>query len=197
MPVPVGSSKGKVGRAPNPVRAQEEKERGNEFFRKKKYKESIICYTRAAEFNPDDATLFSNRSAAYLHLEHYELALRDAERCIDMTPTWVKGYFRKGKALLGQEKFDEAMEAFKQASEIDPSNKEIQDAMRVTQLRMKNRNNPVINFPLTARLNAYVPPTLLGIAILCPIGCICLLDTLILDLFRLVSPMPSSSAASK
>lgn len=126
---------------PNPQRAADEKERGNEFFHKKRFKEAIICYTRAADWSPADYTLFSNRAAAYMHLEHYELALKDADRCIDMAPTWVKGWFRKGKSLIGLEQFEPAIAALNHASELELNNKEIQDAIRIANTRMKAKQN--------------------------------------------------------
>jgi tetratricopeptide (TPR) repeat protein len=128
---------------PNPQRAADEKERGNEFFHKKRFKEAIICYTRAADWSPADYTLFSNRAAAYMHLEHYELALKDAERCIEMAPTWVKGWFRKGKSLVGLEQYDAAIAALNHALKMEEGNKEIQDALRIASTRMKAKQSGV------------------------------------------------------
>ena len=46
-------------------------------LRNKKYKESIIKYSKAIKVNPANAVLYANRSAANLCLNHYTKALRD------------------------------------------------------------------------------------------------------------------------
>jgi len=45
--------------------------------------------------------LFGNRSLCYERLQQYENALRDADVALSMKPNWIKGFFRKGKALSG------------------------------------------------------------------------------------------------
>lgn len=45
--------------------------------------------------------LFGNRSLCYERLEQYDNALRDADLALSMQPKWIKGLFRKGKALCG------------------------------------------------------------------------------------------------
>lgn len=47
-----------------------------------------------------DATLYSNRSLCYLKIGEAQKALLDAETCINNRPDWVKGYYRKGAALM-------------------------------------------------------------------------------------------------
>ncbi len=43
--------------------------------------------------------LFSNRSAAHANLQNYRRALTDAQECLKLQPTFLKGYARKGLAL--------------------------------------------------------------------------------------------------
>lgn len=45
--------------------------------------------------------LFGNRSFCYERMQQYEKALGDADVALAMEPNWVKGSFRKGKALCG------------------------------------------------------------------------------------------------
>ena len=44
---------------------------------------------------------FGNRSYCYDRLGEYTKALQDAEVTIMLVPHWAKGYFRKGRALVG------------------------------------------------------------------------------------------------
>lgn len=45
--------------------------------------------------------LFGNRSFCYEKMQQYEKALIDADISLSLNPTWVKGLYRKGKALVG------------------------------------------------------------------------------------------------
>jgi tetratricopeptide (TPR) repeat protein len=61
--------------------------------------------------------LYSNRSASLGHLGQYEEALADSLKCIEAKPDWPKGYYRKGEALIGLLRFDEALPALYRALE--------------------------------------------------------------------------------
>lgn len=50
---------------------------------------------------PPSFRLFGNRSLCYERLQQYENACRDADVALLMEPKWIKGLFRKGKALCG------------------------------------------------------------------------------------------------
>ena len=55
---------------------------------------------QAIELDPNDATLYANRSLCYLQMTEAGKALRDANTCIKLRPEWLKGYYRKGAALM-------------------------------------------------------------------------------------------------
>lgn len=44
-----------------------------------------------------------------MKLGQYELALLDADRCAKLAPDFVKGHFRKGKALLELQLYTDAV----------------------------------------------------------------------------------------
>jgi stress-induced-phosphoprotein 1 len=69
-------------------------------------------FAQAIVENPDDHTLYSNKSASYYNLNQFEKALEEADRCISIKPDWDKGYQRKAMALHSQGKFDEAIELY-------------------------------------------------------------------------------------
>ena len=56
-----------------------------------------VTTTEAAEAAEAAAALFSNRSACYAALEHFTLALDDAERAVSLKPTWAKAHSRVGE----------------------------------------------------------------------------------------------------
>lgn len=71
---------------------------------------------------PSQHVLFSNRSAALASLERYDDALADARKCVELAPTWAKGYSRLGLALFKLGKGEEAAEAYEKGLELEPDN---------------------------------------------------------------------------
>lgn len=70
--------------------------------------------SQAIELNDGDHVFFSNRSGALLALGRGEDALADANKCIALSPTWIKGYSRKAAALHALKRFPDAIAAFRQ-----------------------------------------------------------------------------------
>jgi len=90
------------------------KERGNVEFQKQNFKEAVALYSEAIELEPENHTLYSNRSAAYKSCKQLAEALADAEKCIALKADWPKGYVRQGSVYVVQKKLDEAEAAYKE-----------------------------------------------------------------------------------
>jgi len=114
----------------NPEIALEEKNKGNALFQKGDYPGAIKHYSEAIARNPDDAKVFSNRAACYQKLAEPHLSLKDCDACIRIEPTFVKGYVRKGYALLALRDTTKARAAFEKALELDSNNAEALDGFK-------------------------------------------------------------------
>jgi protein arginine N-methyltransferase 7 len=99
---------------------------GNEAFKKKDYNRSVEMYCQAIAGNPNDFSLFGNRSAAYLALGRHKDAVIDASKSIILSKQqgdpWAKGYYRLGCALQALEKYGQAAEAFQEGLQLEPNN---------------------------------------------------------------------------
>lgn len=71
----------------------------------------------------------ANRSAAFASCEDWVGALCDAEAVVKLKKPWPKGWYRKGKALVGLERWREAREAFELGLQFDPENKDLKAAL--------------------------------------------------------------------
>ena len=91
--------------------SEELRKDGNKSFLKGDYLETIELYTKALENDPGSRLALSNRSLAYCKLKNYDQALRDAERCVEISEKWGKGYFRKAAALNLLQRHEEAKKA--------------------------------------------------------------------------------------
>ena len=59
-----------------------QKELGTKAFTGKDFDKAVEHFTNAIVENPQDHTLYSNRSASYYNLNQFEKALEDADMCI-------------------------------------------------------------------------------------------------------------------
>jgi len=114
----------------DPVKAEEEKEKGNEYFKKGDYGTAVKYYSEAVKRNPDDPKLYSNRAACYTKLAAFDLGLKDCDKCVELDPKFIKGWIRKGKILQGMQDAGKAMTAYEKALEIDSNNAEAQEGYR-------------------------------------------------------------------
>lgn len=93
--------------------------RGNEMANMGEYAAAIDLFSEAIKLDPNDFRFFGNRSYCYDGIEQYDKALRDANKAIDLSPDWPKGYFRKGRALAGLKQYADAEQAFMQVLKLD------------------------------------------------------------------------------
>ncbi|XP_067010003.1 stress-induced-phosphoprotein 1 isoform X2 [Anabrus simplex] len=114
----------------DPVKAEQEKELGNELFKNGNYADAIKHYTEAIKRNPDDPKYYSNRAACYTKLAAFDLGLKDCEKCVELDPKFIKGWIRKGKILQGMQQHSKAINAYQKALELDPNNAEAVDGYR-------------------------------------------------------------------
>jgi len=104
---------------PTVLRSRQLAIRGNEMANLGHYQAAIDLFTEAIKLDPKDFRFFGNRSYCFDRQHQFEKALRDAEKAISLAPDWPKGYFRKGRALAGLEKYVEAEQAFIQVLKLD------------------------------------------------------------------------------
>ncbi|KAJ0749930.1 putative amidase [Helianthus annuus] len=99
------------------------KEKGNAAFKAKNFQKAIGFYTDAIKLNSTTATYFNNRAAAYLELGSFIQAEADCTKAIDLDKKNVKAYLRRGTAreMLGY--YKEAIEDFRYALVLEPTNK--------------------------------------------------------------------------
>ncbi|XP_063680506.1 tetratricopeptide repeat protein 28-like isoform X2 [Bolinopsis microptera] len=93
------------------------------------FTQAIHLYSEGLRREPQNAMVFSNRSAAYLHSNDLRAALSDADRAIRLQPTWSKGYFRKGLALQKLQDFDGSVISLAQGLAYETQSRQILSAI--------------------------------------------------------------------
>lgn len=120
----------------DPALAEEERQKGNGFFTQGDYPGAVKAYTEAIKRNPVDAKIFSNRAAAYSKLMEFNIALKDCDKCIELDPTFIKGYIRKGHICIALKNYQKAIEVFEKAQSLDSGNQEAVEGYRQAMMAM-------------------------------------------------------------
>ncbi|KAK6173031.1 hypothetical protein SNE40_016570 [Patella caerulea] len=97
------------------------KSKGNEHFEKGDFLMAINIYSEAISLDKENHLLLSNRSHALFSIDRFTEALEDANTVVSTRPDWPKGYFRKGCALYGLGKYEDAVISFLQCLALDSS----------------------------------------------------------------------------
>ena len=95
-------------------------------FEAKKVDAAIRILTAEITVN-ENHFLFSQRSFANAEKKSFNEALLDADKCIEINPTWFKGYLRRGVAYSGLKKWSDALASFKEGLTHDPSSRVLKD----------------------------------------------------------------------
>ncbi|XP_059657470.1 hsp70-Hsp90 organizing protein 3-like [Cornus florida] len=127
----------------DPTLADEEREKGNQCFKEQNYPEAVRHYTESLRRNPNDPKAYSNRAACYTKLGALPEGLKDAEKCIELDPTFAKGYTRKGAVQFFMKEYDKALETYREGLKHDPHNQELLDGVRrsVEQINKASRGD--------------------------------------------------------
>lgn len=111
----------------NPEIAEEHRQKGNALFKEGKHPDAIKEYNEGLRRDPTSVAIMSNRAAAYLKLMDPNTALKDAEKCIELDPKFVKAFGRKGNCHHMMKEYHKAMKAYEDGLKIDPTNKDCLD----------------------------------------------------------------------
>lgn len=108
-----------------PIHRRALQAKGNAAFTSGQFDDAIRYFTEAIDIDATNHVLYSNRSASYASLGRYADALEDAEKVVTLKPDWPKGFSRKGAALQGLRRWDEAIAAYEAGLAVDPSNEQL------------------------------------------------------------------------
>jgi len=136
------------------------RQKGNESFQQKNYKESINIYTEAlSEEDKKIPTAFSsifyaNRAAAHKNLQNFDDAIKDLSLAIDRNNGYVKAYIRRGQCYEELDLLEDAIRDYSSALSHEPFNTEYSTLLAKSQARLqelKKRNYyEILGIPIFA-----------------------------------------------
>mmetsp|Transcript_16544 Transcript_16544/g.25020 ORF Transcript_16544/g.25020 Transcript_16544/m.25020 type:complete len:566 (+) Transcript_16544:121-1818(+) len=111
-------------------KAEEAKQRGNDFFRNKQWPEAVQEYEEAVKRAPKNAAIRNNLSAALCKIMDFNGAKREIEIAVDLDPKYVKAWARKGDIEVMLKENHKAMESYRKGLSIDATNAACKDGLR-------------------------------------------------------------------
>jgi len=129
------------------------KDEGNSLFKLKQYSDAVTKYSSAIKFlghvdiqskdyKKEAAKLYGNRAECRLRLNRdYETALVDAEKSLELDPSYIKGFYRRGRLLLKLERLSDALRDFQIILREDPNNALALASCKITSERIRKEGD--------------------------------------------------------
>eukprot|EP00250_Pteridium_aquilinum_P019387 c24408_g1_i1 orf=242-1048(-) len=107
------------------------KTEGNEFYAAGKYEDALACYTNALEIVPEHensneirAACHSNSATCHFQLNHFEEAVAQSTKALEINPAYVKALMRRAQSHEKMDHLDEALADYNKVLELNPGNQQ-------------------------------------------------------------------------
>lgn len=114
-------------------KAEEAKQRGNDYFRAKEWPDAVKEYEDAVKRAPKNAAIRNNLSAALCKIMDFNGAKRQVEQAIELDPKYTKAWARKGDIEMVMKEFHKAQDSYVKGLGIDPTNSSCKEGLRKCQ----------------------------------------------------------------
>lgn len=94
--------------------------RGNALYGLQQYRDAEESYLKAADLNKEDVVALANLAGVYFEEKRFEDGLAVCDEAISRNPGYLNTYIHQGNLLSGQERYPEALQAYKAAELIAP-----------------------------------------------------------------------------
>jgi len=124
-------------------KADKHKTEGNELMKQEKFNEALEQYNKAIEIDKSNAVYYCNRAAAYSKLSDFINSIEDCKNALKIDPSYGKAWGRLGLALLSNNQFEEAYEAYNKAIQLEPTNDGYKQNLKIVEEKLKSASfNP-------------------------------------------------------
>ncbi len=104
-----------------------------------KYNESISCYEKCIECDSTFVDAYANISFCYSKLKDFKKSILYANKAIMVNKDYAYSHYRKAWALHNMGKFDEAIDDYIEAIELDPT--DIYNYLGITGVFLDKKEN--------------------------------------------------------
>jgi tetratricopeptide (TPR) repeat protein len=136
--------------------ADEYKDNGNVYMKKKKYEEALHQYNLAIDTSangPNSHIYYSNRAAAYCYLGQYSEAAKDCLASIELDDSYEKAYARYGLSLFFLGDYEGSINAYKKSLDLAPDNKASLSYLAKAEARLAEQQENEMQEEMAKKLN--------------------------------------------
>ena len=90
-------------------------------------KRSVVDYTEALKYAPNDAMIYANRANALRDIGEFDRALADADKAVKIDGSRAASFYVRGAVFEAENHFDSARRDYMKALTLDPKNRDYQD----------------------------------------------------------------------
>jgi DnaJ family protein C protein 7 len=117
------------------------KQEGNAAFKAARYQEAIDIYSQAVEVDPSNkntnSKIYQNRALCHSRQKSWRAAIADAEKALELDPSYTKARKTRAKALGESGNWEEAVRDLKAIAEENPSEPGIAKEIRDAEMELK------------------------------------------------------------
>ncbi|KAG1437852.1 hypothetical protein G6F56_012900 [Rhizopus delemar] len=134
-----------------------------EAHKQSRFEDALSLFTRALSMQPDHLSILDGRSSCDERLGHYDRAMTDAKRMIQVAPQDARGYLRAGRLLTLQKQLKAAHKVYNaglsQVSSEDKRYSSIKDLQTSIDRELAERLDfiSILPFDVKAMIFAYMP----------------------------------------
>ncbi|XP_071959727.1 sperm-associated antigen 1-like [Antedon mediterranea] len=110
------------------LKAQREKDKGNEAFYAKDFQEALAYYSRSLSLKPS-LPAYNNRSLVCIKLQKFGDAIEDCNKVLESEPDNVKALLRRATAKKGLKSYHAAKLDIQQTLALEPGNKQAKNML--------------------------------------------------------------------
>ena len=107
------------------------KEKGNSFFKQKRYEDAITFYNKALKLNPKAEVLYSNKGTCEKCLKEYKESIRDYEKALELNPKNTKNMNRLASVYIIKGQIGNAKMLQEKALNLEPNNSIFKEQMSI------------------------------------------------------------------
>ncbi len=120
--------------------------RGFAYFLQRKFILAIKDFTKAIEYNPNDAVTYYSRGTAYSLTYEFDLAIKDYTKAIELDPKFSDVYVQRGAAYVENNEVDLALKDYNKAMELRPDDPDTYVRRGIAYGRKGEINAAIIDF---------------------------------------------------
>ncbi|XP_065164755.1 RNA polymerase II-associated protein 3 [Atheta coriaria] len=110
------------------IQSNQERLKGNEYYKSAEYKEALECYTNSINMHPS-IEAYNNRAQVYIMLQEYQLAMADCQSVLTHNPNNVKALMRLAQSLNACCLYQDAIQHLEKIIYLDPNHENAQNLL--------------------------------------------------------------------